>query len=192
MNAQSNNSTKQFSLTQRWLHWIVAMMVLILLPVGFWMVDRAEANIWDGLTGTLYASHKTFGFIVLWLVVWRLILRAMNTAPGYPDSVSQPIRKLAKTSQWLAYTLLLTIALLGWAGVTAFGALNILFGIHLPAMPGVPADKEFAKELFAIHGWLAVALCVLLFLHIAGALKHRLIDRDGVFNHMSLSTGSKD
>ncbi|UOD50286.1 cytochrome b [Orrella daihaiensis] len=183
--------TLGFSATQRWLHWIVAMLVLILLPIGFWMVDRAEANIWDGLTGTLYASHKTFGFIVLWLVIWRLILRATNTAPDYPDSVSVPVRKLAKTTQWLLYSLLVAIALLGWAGVTAFGALNILFGINLPAMPGIPADKEFAKEIFAIHGWLAVALCVLLFLHVAGALKHRLVDHDGVFNHMSLTARDK-
>ena len=186
MNAQSNNSTKRFSVTQRWLHWIVAMLVLILLPVGFWMVDRAEANIWDGLTGTLYASHKALGFLVLWLIVWRLILRATNTAPDYPPSVSESVRTLAKTTQWLVYALLLVIPLLGWAGVTAFGALNIFLGLSLPAMPGIEVDKEFAKELFAIHGWLAIALCVLLFLHIAGALKHRLVDRDGVFDHMSL------
>ncbi|MCD8504604.1 MAG: cytochrome b [Burkholderiaceae bacterium] len=190
MSERSNDSKQGFSVTQRWLHWIAAMLVLTLLPVGFWMVDRAEANIWDGLTGTLYASHKAFGFLVLWLVAWRLILRAINTAPEYPASVSRPIRKLAKITQWLIYALLLVIPLLGWAGVTAFGALNIFLGLSLPAMPGISPDKEFAKELFAIHGWLAVALCALLFLHIAGALKHRLIDRDGVFDHMSL--GSKN
>lgn len=184
-------STKGFSVTQRWLHWTVALLVLILLPVGFWMVDRAEADIWDGLTGTLYASHKAFGFLVLWLVAWRLILRATNTAPEYPASVSEPVRKLAKTTQWLMYALLVVIPLLGWAGVTAFGALNIFWGLSLPAMPGIPADKELAKEIFAIHGWLAVALCVLLFLHIAGALKHRLVDRDGVFDHMSLGSSNK-
>ena len=184
-------STKRFSVTQRWLHWIVALLVLILLPVGFWMVDRAEADIWDGLTGTLYASHKAFGFLVLWLVAWRLILRVKNTAPDYPVSVSEPVRKLAKTTQWLVYALLVVIPLLGWAGVTAFGALNIFLGLSLPAMPGIPADKVLAKEIFAIHGWLAVALCVLLFLHIAGALKHRLVDRDGVFDHMSLKTSGK-
>lgn len=183
-------STARFSVTQRWLHWIVALMVLILLPVGFWMVDRAQADIWDDLTGTLYASHKAFGFLVLWLVAWRLILRATNQAPGYPASVSEPIRRLAKTTQWLMYALLMCIALLGWAGVTAFGALNTLWGLHLPAMPGIAVDKELAKEIFAIHGWLAVALCVLLFLHIAGALKHRLVDRDGVFEHMSLGSGA--
>jgi len=120
--------TQGFSATQRWLHWIVAVMVLTLLPVGFWMVDRAGANIWDDLTGTLYGAHKAMGFTVLWLVVWRLILRTMNKAPGYPDSVSEPVRRLAKTSQWVTYALLVSIALLGWAGVTAFGALNTLGG----------------------------------------------------------------
>jgi cytochrome b561 len=180
--------TQGFSATQRWLHWIVAVMVLTLLPVGFWMVDRAGANIWDDLTGTLYGAHKAMGFTVLWLVVWRLILRTMNKAPGYPDSVSEPVRRLAKTSQWVTYALLVSIALLGWAGVTAFGALNTLGGFSLPAMPGISVDKELAKEILGIHGWLAVALCVVLFLHIAGAFKHLLVDRDGVFGHMSLGS----
>jgi cytochrome b561 len=179
----------RFSDTQRWLHWIVALMILILLPVGFWMVDRAQANIWDDLTGTLYSAHKTMGFTVLWLVTWRLVLRAMGTTPPYPATMPRLIRYFAKTTQWLMYGLLVAIPLLGWAGVTAFGALNILWGFSLPAMPGIAADKTFAKDLFAIHGWLAIALCVLLFLHIAGALKHRLIDRDGVFDQMAL--GSK-
>lgn len=191
MSTKNANGTKSFSVTQRWLHWIVAMLVLTLLPMGFWMVDRAEADIWDGLTGTLYASHKALGFLVLWLVAWRLILRAVHTAPDYPTSVSPSIQKLAKTTQWLMYLLLLIIPLLGWAGVTAFGALNLFWGMSLPAMPGIAADKVFAKELFAIHGWLAIALCVLLFMHIAGALKHLLVDRDGVFDHMSLKTSGK-
>lgn len=180
-------ATPQFTRTQRWLHWIVAMLVLILLPIGFWMVDRGQANIWDGLTSGLYTTHKTFGFLVLWLVGWRLVLRATGTAPDYPSSVPTSVARLAKTTQWIIYSLLLIIALLGWAGVTAFGALNIVGGLSLPAMPGIAADKALAKDIFAVHGWLAVALCVLLTLHIAGALKHRLIDRDGVFDHMSLA-----
>jgi len=163
------------------------MMVLILLPIGFWMVDRGEANLWDGLTGGLYSAHKALGFILLWLVIWRLVLRAMGTAPSYPDSVPVGVQKLAKATQWIMYALLLSLPLLGWAGVTAFGALNTIGGLNLPAMPGIPADKVLAKDIFAVHGWLAVALCVLLALHIAGALKHRLIDRDGVFDHMSLA-----
>ena len=180
-------TTPQFSKTQRWLHWVVAMLVFVMLPIGFWMVDRGQANIWDGLTSGLYTTHKTLGFLVLWLMAWRLVLRAMGTAPGYPASVPTSVARLAKATQWIIYSLLLIIALLGWAGVTAFGALNIFGGISLPAMPGIAADKDLAKDIFAVHGWLAVALCVLLALHIAGALKHRLIDRDGVFDHMSLA-----
>lgn len=163
------------------------MLVLVLLPIGFWMVDRGQANLWDGLTSGLYTSHKVLGFTVLWLVVWRLVLRAWGTAPAYPPSVPAGIQALAKATQWVLYGLLLAIPLLGWAGVTAFGALNIIGGLSLPAMPGIGADKALAKDIFAVHGWLAVAMCVLLFLHIAGALKHRLIDRDGVFDHMSLA-----
>jgi cytochrome b561 len=175
----------KFSVMQRVLHWIVAVCVLALLPIGFWMADRGEAGLWDNLTGNLYASHKTVGFIVLWLVIWRIILRARRAAPSYPSSVPAMIQILAKKTQRWMYILLLAMPLTGWAGVTAFPALNIFAGLHLPAMPFIPQDQALAKQIFEVHGWLAIALCVLVALHVAGALKHKLIDRDGVFEHMT-------
>lgn len=168
----------------RFLHWLMAVLVMALLIVGFWMVDRSDANLWDGLTGNLYASHKAFGFLVLWLMVIRLVVRLTRGVPDYPPGMSDTIRKLAKSTHYLMYLLLFAVPLLGWAGVTAFPALVIAGGFHLPAMPGVPQDEALAKQLFSIHGTLAIALCVLIAVHLAGALKHLLIDKDGVFERM--------
>ena len=179
------HSVNRYSATQRALHWLVALLVLTLIPVAFWMADRGEAGLWDGLTGTLYASHKAVGFLVLWLVVWRVVLRFTRRAPAYPDSVSPTVQRLAHAVQRLIYLLLIAMTLLGWAGVTAFPARSIAGGISLPAMPWVPVDQALAKQLLEIHGWFAIALCIIIALHIAGALKYKLIDRDGVFEHMT-------
>ncbi len=185
-------NTPQYSYTQRWLHWIVALLMLVTLPIGFWMASRGAAGLWGPLTNSLYSWHKAIGFLIIWLIVWRLALRALNRAPGYPDSVSVPVRRLATTTQWLIYALALTVALTGWASVTAFPALNTIFGWHLPPMPGISPDRALYTQIITIHYWAALALCGLLVLHLAGALKHRFIDRDGVFDHISLCKTKKD
>jgi len=83
------------------------------------------------------------------------------------------------------YLLLLVVPLLGWAGVSAFPALITIAGYHLPAMPGIPKDQALAKQIFEIHGTLAMALLILVVGHVAAALKHLFINRDNVFQRMT-------
>jgi cytochrome b561 len=179
-------ATAKYPLIWRLLHWVIAIMVLAMLPIGFWMADRGEAGLWGALTGTLYASHKTVGFLVLWLMVVRLVFRLTITPPSYPPQMPAFIRRLAHSTHHLMYVLLFAIALLGWAGVTAFPALSIAGGWSLPSMPFIPESRTLSKLLFTIHGWLAIVLSILVVVHIAGALKHKFIDKDGVFDRMSL------
>ncbi len=179
-------ATAKYPLIWRLLHWVIAIMVLAMLPIGFWMAYRGEAGLWGALTGTLYASHKTVGFLVLWLMVVRLVFRLTITPPSYPPQMPAFIRRLAHSTHHLMYVLLFAIALLGWAGVTAFPALSIAGGWSLPGMPFIPESRTLSKLLFTIHGWLAIVLSILVVVHIAGALKHKFIDKDGVFDRMSL------
>jgi cytochrome b561 len=73
---------------------------------------------------------------------------------------------------------------LGWAAVTAYPALITVAGYHLPPMPWVMQNEALAKQLFAIHGLLAFVLGALALGHIAAALMHLLLKRDGVFERM--------
>jgi cytochrome b561 len=92
--------------------------------------------------------------------------------------------KLAAAAHGSLYLLLLVVPLLGWAGVTAYPALITIGGYNLPAMPGIPKDQALAKQLFEIHGNLALALAALALAHIGAALHHLLIKKDGVFQRM--------
>ncbi len=176
----------KYPLLWRYLHWLIAILVFVMLPIGFWMVSRAEANLWNALTNVLYSVHKSIGFLIIWLMLARLVFKLTVSAPSYPPQMPAMIRKLAHSTHYLMYVLLFAIPFLGWAGVTAFPALNIVWGLSLPGLPLIPESKTLAKLLFTIHGWLAIALCVLIAVHIAGALKHKFIDKDGVFDRMSL------
>lgn len=168
----------------RALHWGIAAAVAVLIPVGLWMSARGEANLWDGLTNTLYAWHKAIGFLVLLAMVLRLALRLRVGVPAYPADLPPSRRRLAIAFSHVFYALLFAVPLAGWAGVTAYPALVTVGGFNLPAMPLVPQDSDLAGRLFAIHGTLALALGALALGHVAISLHHLLIDRDRMFDRM--------
>ena len=179
-------STIRYALSLRLLHWIIAALVIAMIAIGLWMVNRAQADIWDGLTNALYSWHKALGFTVLFLMIIRVIVRLVSRKPPPVASLSPTVRRISEGVHLLLYLLLLVVPLLGWAGVTAFPALIIVEGINLPAMPGIPTDQSLAKQFFEIHSTLAIALAILAGLHIAAAIKHRWIDKDEVFDRMRL------
>ena len=169
---------------QRLLHWFVALCVPALLVLGLWMTARASANLWDDQTNLLYGLHKALGFTVLLLMLLRLFFKLRTAAPAYPASLA-PVRVLvAKSMHGLLYVLLFAVPLLGWAGVTAYPALITVAGYHLPAMPWMTQDAALAKQLFAVHGTLAFVLAALIICHIAAALVHLFLKRDGIFERI--------
>lgn len=173
-----------YSLTARLLHWLTALFVVSLVVLGLWMTERAGANLWDALTNTLYSWHKLIGFTLLFLTALRLIVKLRTVRPSYPASVSPLAIKMAAMVHGILYLLLLVVPLLGWAGVTAYPALITVGGYDLPAMPGVPKDQALAKQLFEVHGNLALVLAGLAAAHIAAALGHLVFKKDGVFQRM--------
>jgi cytochrome b561 len=175
---------KTYSVATRLIHWISAVLIVALLVLGFWMTERSSANLWDALTNTLYSWHKLIGFTVLLITLLRIGEKLSSQKPPYPSSVPQSQIQIAKSVQGALYLLLLLTPLLGWAGVTAFPALITVGGYHLPAMPGIPKDQALAKQLFEIHGYLALALLAVAAVHIAAGLQHLLLKKDGVFERM--------
>jgi cytochrome b561 len=157
-------------------------MIITLLVLGFWMTERAGANLWDELTNTFYSWHKLFGFLVLILTALRFVVKLTNERPNYPSSISRGNIQLAHTVQSAIYMLLVLVPLFGWAGVTAYPALITVGGLHLPALPGVPKGEPLAKQLFEIHGYLVLALIAISIAHIGAGLNHLWIKKDQVFD----------
>lgn len=180
----SNARPVSYSVSQKSLHWIIALAVIGLAPVGTWMASRGAAGIFDALTNTLYVWHKAIGFTVLLLMVIRIAMKFGRGTPA-PVSTLTPVERLVSgVVHNLIYVLLVLTPLLGWAGVTAFPALITVGGYNLPAMPFVPQDQALAKQLFTLHGYTARALVALSLMHIGAALMHRIVKKDAVFARM--------
>lgn len=174
----------QYPILLRLIHWITVLMFIALLVLGFWMTDRAAANLWDELTNALYSWHKLIGFFVLLITVLRIIVKLRNKKPDYPNNISSGNIKLASLVQSTMYLLLLVVPLLGWAGVTAYPALMTVGSLQLPALPGVTKNEALAKQLFELHGCLVLALIAVAVVHIAAGLNHLWFHKDRVFDRI--------
>jgi cytochrome b561 len=141
-------------------------------------------------TFALYQWHKSFGFVVLALAGLRLAWRVANPSPRLPDGMAWYEQLAAKLGHAGLYAVMLLLPLSGWLMVSAspWGIPTVLFGsIPVPHLP-VPAqlgDKAAAEAtLKGVHELLSNLLLVLVLLHVAAALKHHFINRDGVLLRM--------
>jgi cytochrome b561 len=171
-----------YSPLQKILHWLIALLVLGMLAVGLYMVYRGNATNFDDLTNTLYTWHKTVGFVVLWLVVVRAFVRLTRGAPPPEPSLNILQRIAAEVTHLGIYLLLLVVPVLGWVGVSAYGARGVVGGLSLPEL--IAKDDGLGERILWLHGWAAYALGALIAGHIGAALLHRFILRDGVFQRM--------
>ncbi len=190
----------------RWLHWGTALAILVEVPAGFAMAwtyldgSRGGPLAWLHLRAS--QVHHTLGMILLLAVFVRLFWRWRNRAPELPASTGAGARFAARSVQALLYALLLLLPLTGWAALSALGAgagypaPQMWFFTHdgfgpgglIPHIvtprpwnaPGLIGYSLFAKS----HVYMVWAGGALLLLHIGGALKHHLIDRDDVLLRM--------
>jgi cytochrome b561 len=168
-----------FSPLARLLHWTMAPLIVAMLFIGVGMVASVSRA-----HNTLVAIHKPLGIALLLLVVLRVGVRLTRGSPPLPDDMPTPQRLAAKASHLVLYVLMAAMPLIGWAMLSAAGYPVTLYGpLHLP--PIAPHNVELFALLRALHTWLAFALFATVLLHLAAALFHGLIRRDGVFSSMA-------
>jgi len=161
------------------LHWLVALLIIGMLWLGFSLEDIPRNTPARGFYVNL---HKSFGVLVLLLVLLRLGWRATHPAPPLPERMPRWQVWAAGWSHKLLYVFMLTQALSGYLG-SSFGRFGVkFFGIPLPQWAW---ESKAVQSFFGtIHGVVAVTLLVLVALHVAAALKHLLVNRDQVFQRM--------
>ena len=171
------------------LHWLLAVAILASMAVGAYMSEL------PGITPSklrLYNWHKWAGITILALSLLRLAWRLSHKPPPLPQRIefAMPRWQLAAyhATHGLMYLLFFAVPLMGWAYSSMAGFPVVWFGV-LPLPDFVPVDKELAKLLKPVHGWMAYTLLALVVLHVAAALKHQFVDRDGLLARMRPGRG---
>ncbi|WP_427964938.1 cytochrome b [Altererythrobacter sp.] len=161
------------------LHWLIAIAVIVnwRLAENFEHAEDADKLYW-------ITQHKALGITILILSVLRLLWRFTRRPPELAASLAGWERSLARAVHVIFYVMLIGLPIGGWVA-SSFSHYPIDFWglFNVPLLP-VAENKELGHEIAEAHGAGATFLLLLVVLHIVGALKHTLIDKDGNIHRM--------
>jgi cytochrome b561 len=180
-----------YSPAARRFHWWTVALLAIQVPLGLYMAYRGNVlKTFDAVTNFLYNSHKTLGIVILLLVVSRLLYRLGHGAPDHEPTITRWQQIASALNHWGLYVLLIVVPVLGYLGVSLYPALGLFDVVTLPGI--VAPDQGAAGRVFFYHWLGALALVALAGMHVAAALFHYLIRKDGVLARMLPSAGRRD
>lgn len=160
------------------LHWLLALMIVGAFGVGLYMHELPVSP----TRLKLYNWHKWAGVTILALSALRLLWRLGHRPPA--DLPMPGWQAAAAHATHVAlYALFFIVPLVGWAYSSAAGFPIVWFGV-LPLPDFVPVDKALAEAIKPWHERSAMLMAALVLLHVAGALKHQFVDRDGLIDRM--------
>jgi cytochrome b561 len=172
--------TETYTRTAIVLHWLIAVCAFGQITLGLWMIAIPKSP--PGMRAYWFNVHKSVGITLGVLILARVLWRLAHRAPPLPLTMPDWQRITAKASHFLLYLCMLTMPLTGYLG-SSFTKYPILyFGMRLPHWGwDAPALKELCSQ---IHFATVIGFMMLIAIHIAAALKHLFVVRDGVFQRM--------
>ncbi len=167
-----------YGLVSRLLHWVMAVGIVFLFGLGWWMVDLDYYSPYYNSAPDL---HRSVGLLMLALLAVRVLWRAASVRPA-DDDLSAFERKAARLVHWGFYPLLLVLMVSGYLISTSDGRGIDMFG--LVTVPAMVVEKGLSDTAGLVHEWAAYAVMVLAGVHAAAALKHHFFDRSAVLTRM--------
>ncbi|MGB0505772.1 MAG: cytochrome b [Pikeienuella sp.] len=179
-------SEHKYPAIQRGLHWVIALMVLGTLAVGMllgWLgYGGVVKSFGQDMTNMLYKYHKTFGVIILFAMIIRIIVKIRMGKPPYANPLTSFEKAASGAVHGLLYVCLLAMPILGWLATSAGGYPVEFFNWTLPNP--ISKDKELSETLYWLHGAVGWMTAALVAAHIGAALMHGIVKRDGVLQRM--------
>ncbi len=184
MPAKNRPAASRYSGVAILFHWLLALAIIGTFSVGFYMADLP----FSVTRIKLINWHKWAGISILALSALRLLWRLSHRPPPLAQHVLDampPWQQAAHRGTHLAlYLLFFAVPVFGWAYSSAVGLQIVWFGV-LPLPDLLPVDKDLGNfVLKPLHKASAYLLAALVVLHVAAALKHQFVDRDGLLLRM--------
>lgn len=156
------------------LHWLIAIAVIV-----NWQIAERAHDLPQAERGAVMSYHFSLGMTILLLTLLRVIWRLMHRAPPLGAHLKPWERALAKATHALFYVLLIGLPLGGWIGLSGYDSGVPFWGLfEFPALP-LGLDQKAGHQILELHATGGTVLLYLAGLHVLGALKHTVIDKDG-------------
>lgn len=168
----------KYSLSLRIIHWLMAVFIIGMLCSGFYMTSLPFSN---KLKFSIYTVHKTCGITVLGLIIIRIFSRVFSYVPPLPADFSRLTINLSKIIHLGLYFLMVLMPLSGYVMSSASGK-GIKYFFHIPLL--INENKELANTANGLHSIFAYFIAFFIILHIAGFLKHLLIDKQNILRRI--------
>lgn len=167
-----HNDETSYGQVSKWLHWGMALFLIVLISIGTYMTGLEDT---DPQRMQIIGMHKSFGVIFMQLAILRLIWSRVSRPPQLPEALESWEIFLSRAITVALYVLMLAIPFSGYAMTNFAGFPVSPFGlVELPLL--FAKNIEMAKLAKEAHGILVYLLLLAVFLHIAGAMKHRFLD----------------
>lgn len=168
-----------YTTTAKVLHWLVALLVLATIPVGLGMTRASPGPLQDAL----FILHKGIGAMLIVLLPLRILWRLTHPPPALPGLPARQVWA-ARSVHLALYVMLVVMAASGYV-LTVAGGYPIELLDRLGVPPLLPRSKPVAGAATAIHLAGKYLIGALIVLHVAAALHHALVRRDGVARRMA-------
>jgi cytochrome b561 len=157
------------------LHWLIALLIIGLLCLGFFVLAKMPNS--DPHKLDILVWHMTGGMVVLVLMIPRLIIRVWSARPAKAATGSPLLDRLAPIAHGALYVIVFLMIGTGW---TTGWLISSVFQPNGPPLP----DRFGVFPTFRAHAALAVLLTILIAGHIAAALYHQFVLKDGLLRRM--------
>lgn len=179
------NTHDSFGAVTKSFHWLTALLIVTAFPLGMiangWPYETSDQL---AVKAGLFTLHKTVGLMAFLVAALRILWAVSQPRPGPLHPERRWEGRVAEAVHWMLYLSMLIVPLSGWvhhASTTGFAPIWWPFGQGLPF---VPVDERVAVVSAAMHWVFTKLLLASVVLHVAGAVKHHVVDRDATLRRM--------
>jgi cytochrome b561 len=181
------NTISHYGWITIYVHWLVAITVIGLFSLGFWMVDLGYYDPWYKQGPDL---HKSIGIILFIVMVVRVVWRYFQIKPESQDSHNRIEKKIGSIVHVFLYGVLFVLMISGYLISTADGrAIEVFNQFPVASLGELFTGQEDLSGI--VHKYLAYALIFTVVLHALAAFKHHFIDKDNTLLRMLGKRNSK-
>ena len=170
------NSLTEYGIISKLLHWLSAILLLIQIPLGFYLVDLdfGEERI------SVENIHVILGLTIFYIVIIRLVNKIFNPTPKLNPSIFKGQVFLAKMNHILLYFAILSITISGILKKLFNGETLVIFFKEIQ----IKDNFELADQFYNIHILSNYAIITLIVIHLTAVIIHRLFFKDNLLKKM--------